>query len=100
MRKLLADLAAIAGPANVLTGPDLVAGYGTDWTGRYAGQPAAVVRPGRTEEVAAVIRACADSGVPIVPQGGNTGLVGGSVPAASPGRAAAAVILSTRRLTE
>jgi FAD/FMN-containing dehydrogenase len=54
-----------------------------------------VVRPGAPAEVAAVLAACAEAGVPVVPQGGNTGLVGGGVPAGVDG----AVVLSTRRLT-
>ncbi len=98
MRNLTADLAAIAGSAHVLTEPDVVAGYATDWTRRYRGRASCVVRPGSTAEVAGVLRVCAGLGVPVVPQGGNTGLVGGSVPdAAGP---QAPVILSTARLTD
>ncbi len=84
------------GARYVLTDPDLRGSYETDWTGRWQGRCRAVVRPGSTAEVAAVLRACAGAGVPVVPQGGNTGLVGGSVPA---GVAGGAVVLSTRRLT-
>ena len=98
MQKLLADLRAVTGPAHVLAEPDVVAGYATDWTRRYAGIAACVVRPGSTSEVAAVIRACAGHGAPVIPQGGNTGLVGGSVPAPGPA-GPAPVILSARRLT-
>jgi FAD/FMN-containing dehydrogenase len=87
-------LADIVGAAHVLTDPDMTAGYVTDWTGRWHGHAAAVVRPGCTEEVAAVLAACAAAGLPVVPQGGNTGLVGGSVPMAGE------VLLSLRRLTE
>ena len=64
--------------------------YEVDWRKRYRGRALAVVRPGSTAEVAAVVRACAAHGAAIVAQGGNTGLVGGSVPDAS-GRAGAAV---------
>jgi FAD/FMN-containing dehydrogenase len=60
-------------------GGDLPA-YETDWRKRYRGRALAVVRPGHTDEVAAVVRACAAAGVSLVPQGGNTGLVGGGVP--------------------
>ena len=77
----------------MLTDPDLLSGYTTDWTGRYRGEAALAVRPGSAAEVADVMRCCARHGVPVVPQGGNTGLVGGAVPAV-PG----AVLLSTRRL--
>ncbi len=98
MGNLLADLSAIAGPAHVLAEPDVVAGYATDWTRRYTGVASCVVSPGSTAEVAAVVTACAGNGATIIPQGGNTGLVGGSIPPARPdGRDC--VILSTRRLT-
>jgi FAD/FMN-containing dehydrogenase len=98
MRNLIADLRAITGPGHVLAEPDVVAGYATDWTRRYSGIATCVVAPGSTAEVSNVVRACAAAGALIVPQGGNTGLVGGSIPpASSDGRAA--VILSTRRLT-
>ena len=79
---LLERLRAAVGPAQVLTEGDLSA-YQLDWRQRYRGKALAVVRPGTTDEVAAVVRACAAHGAGIVPQGGNTGLVGGSVPDAS-----------------
>ncbi len=77
---LVADLEDTVGASQVLTDADLTAGYTVDWTGRFQGRAPAVVRPGTTEEVAAVVRLCATAGVAIVPQGGNTGLVGGGVP--------------------
>lgn len=73
-------LRSIVGPSHVLDSPDTMAGYEVDWTGRWRGRAAAVVRPGSAEEVAAVLEACAAAGMPVVPQGGNTGLVGGGVP--------------------
>jgi len=76
---LLESLRAIVGPANVLTDGDL-AGYEQDWRKRYRGRALAVVRPGSTDEVAQVVAVCARHGTAIVPQGGNTGLVGGGVP--------------------
>jgi FAD/FMN-containing dehydrogenase len=76
---LLRDLTAVVGPRHVLTG-DAAAGYAVDWTGRFRGDPPAVLRPRDTEQVAALLRLCSGAGVPVVPQGGNTGLVGGSVP--------------------
>ncbi len=94
MTAVLAALTDIVGPAHVLTDPDLVAGYATDWTGRWHGHAAAVVRPGSTSEVAAVMTACARHRLPVVPQGGNTGLVGGSVPMDGE------LVLSLRRLSE
>ena len=80
---LLAELAAIVGPAHVLTAAADLAPYLTDWRGRYRGAARCVVRPAATSEVAAVVRACVAAGVPIVPQGGNTGLCGGATPDAT-----------------
>ena len=77
---LLSALRAAVGDAHVLTDPDVVAGQVRDWTGRFVGSTPAVVRPAQAGEVAGVLRACADAGAAIVPQGGNTGLVGGAVP--------------------
>ncbi len=76
---VLRSLASIVGDGHVLTG-DAAAGFAVDWTGRFHGHAAAVVRPRDTAEVAAVLALCTDAGVPVVPQGGNTGLVGGGVP--------------------
>ena len=80
---LLPALKAIVGDANVLTAAADTAAFVTDWRDRYHGHARAVVRPGDTEEVAAVVRCCADNGVAVVPQGGNTGLCGGATPHAS-----------------
>jgi FAD/FMN-containing dehydrogenase len=94
----LADaLRDAVGPAAVLADPDATAGYRTDWTGRWTGD-ALVVRPGDTAQVAAAIRACAEHGAVIVPQGGNTGLVGGGVPREQSERPQ--VVLSLRALDE
>lgn len=60
-------------------GEDLIR-YTTDWTGRFTGSGSLVVRPGSHDEVADVVRICREFDHPVVPQGGNTGLVGGSVP--------------------
>jgi FAD/FMN-containing dehydrogenase len=89
----LDQLAAIVGTSNVLTGSD-AAPFLHEQRGRYSGEALCVVRPGSTAEVADTVRACARLGLSIVPQGGNTGLVGGGVPQALP----RAVVLSTRRL--
>jgi FAD/FMN-containing dehydrogenase len=78
--ELVEALAAIVGAGHLLTAPDEVAPFCTDWRGRYSGAARCVVRPADTEQVAAVVAACARAGVPIVPQGGNTGLVGGATP--------------------
>ena len=79
---LLDALRSVVGEANLLTGGDLSA-FEIDWRKRWRGKALAVVRPGTTAEVAAIVRACAAAGVAIVPQGGNTGLVGAGVPDAS-----------------
>ncbi|HEY2338193.1 MAG TPA: FAD-binding oxidoreductase [Burkholderiales bacterium] len=73
-------LGAIVGKSNVLTAPEDTKPYFTDWRRQYAAQGECVVRPGITDEVSRVVALCAREGVAVVPQGGNTGLVGGSVP--------------------
>src|SRR3954468_8727430 len=85
-------LADVVGERHVLADADLRASYERDWTGRFGGEARLVVRPADTEQVAAVVRACAQAGAAIVPQGGNTGLVGGGVPRGGE------VVLSLRRL--
>ena len=88
-------LVEIVGAAHVLDDPSSTAGFVTDWTGRYGGARATVVRPASTAEGAAVVRWAAARRTAVVPQGGNTGLVGGSVPGAD-----GALLLSTVRLDE
>ena len=83
------------GAEHVLTDPDLTRPYGTDWTGRWSVTPRAVVRPRDAAQVSAVLRACSAMQIPVVPQGGNSGLVGGSVPGTPD-----AVVLSLRRLND
>ena len=75
----LRAVAGLIGEPHVVTG-EAAAGYAVDWTGRFRGHTAAVLRPGNTAEVAAVLAMCSEAGVAVVPQGGNTGLVGGGVP--------------------
>ncbi|GLY26920.1 FAD-binding oxidoreductase [Kineosporia sp. NBRC 101731] len=77
---LLADLREIVGDTHVVTDPEAAQPYAQDWTRRWHGKPLAVVRPATVAQVSAVLRACAAAGVSLVPQGGNTGLVGGGVP--------------------
>ncbi|WP_153147845.1 FAD-binding oxidoreductase [Dechloromonas sp. H13] len=91
---LIATLSAIVGPAHVLTAAADLAPFVTDWRGRYRGAARCVVRPAGTAEVAAVVRACAAAGAPIVPQGGNSSLCGAATPDAGGG----AVIVSLGRL--
>jgi len=77
---LLDALAAIVGAPHVLAGEREVAAYTTDWRKQFHGSAECVVRPANAAEVGAVVRLCAQAGVAVVPQGGNTGLCGGSVP--------------------
>lgn len=93
MTAVLEALRAAVGERNVLVDGDLSA-WELDWRKRYRGRALAVVRPGSTDEVAAVLRACAAHGAPVVTQGGNTGLVGGSVPDGS----GTQVVLSLARM--
>jgi FAD/FMN-containing dehydrogenase len=78
---MAARLRGIIGNEHVLDGA-AAAPYCTDWRGRYSGAALAVAFPGDTHEVAAVVRLCAEAGVAIVPQGGNTSLCGAAVPVA------------------
>jgi FAD/FMN-containing dehydrogenase len=91
---LLEKIAAIVGPAHLLVDPIDLAPCLTDWRGRYTGKALALARPGNTAEVQAIVRACLETGTPMQPQGGNTGLVGAATPDAS-GRA---LILQFSRL--
>jgi FAD/FMN-containing dehydrogenase len=82
VREFLTGCQQALGPAHVLVDPDVTARYATDWTGRFRGSAPAVVRPGSTAEVAEVVALARRHRVALVPQGGNTGLVGGGVPLA------------------
>jgi FAD/FMN-containing dehydrogenase len=94
MMEFLPQCRAILGDAYVLDAPTDMAPFLTDWRGRFTGKALAVLRPGSVEQVAALVRACAEHRVALVPQGGNTGLVLGSVPDAS----GAQVVVSLARL--
>ena len=90
---LLAGLVSAVGEPFVLTSADAMDAYAIDHRKRYVGKPLAVVRPANVEQVAAVVRLCAATGTGVVPQGGNTGLVGG----ATPDDSGACVVLSLSR---
>lgn len=92
--ELAQRLAAMVGAAHVQRDARELAPHLVDWRGRYHGRAVALVSPGTTAEVAAVVSTCAQYAVPIVAQGGNTGMVGGATPDAS----GTAIVLSTRRL--
>lgn len=87
-------LARVVADGHVLVEPELRAPYERDFTGRYGADCRAVVRPGDATQVAEVVRLCAEHEVDIVPQGGNTGVVGGGVPRGGE------VVVSVARLTE
>jgi FAD/FMN-containing dehydrogenase len=92
---LLDAIRAVVGARGVLTEPSDTASYTEDWRRLYRGRTPAVIRPANTEELAAVVRVCAGARAPIVPQGGNTSMVGGATPTDSGDQ----FILSTSRLT-
>lgn len=74
---LLQKLGAICGQSNLLTGRQ-TSSYARDWRGQYPSHPLAVVRPGTTQEVSSILSLANEHGCPVVPVGGNTGLVGGT----------------------
>ncbi len=91
---LLDKLQALLGPKGFSRDPAMMAPWLSDWRGRYHGAAAALLSPANTGEVAEIVRSCAEQDVPIVPQGGNSSMVGGATPDAS----GEAVILSLRRM--
>ncbi len=87
-------LAEVVGAQHVLSDPEVKSAYERDYTGRYSGEARLVVSPADTSQVAGVMTACARSGAAVVPQGGNTGLVGAGVPRNRE------VVISLQRLNE
>jgi D-lactate dehydrogenase (cytochrome) len=94
MTDFLNQCRELVGAGHVLTGTADMAAYLTDWRRRFTGKALAVVKPASTDEVASIVRLCNRFQVPVVPQGGNTGLVLGSVPDGS----GAAIVLSLTRM--
>ncbi|MCB1917302.1 MAG: FAD-binding oxidoreductase [Rhodocyclaceae bacterium] len=92
---LATELTRIVGAAHVLVAEADTARYEEDWRGRYRGRARAVVRPASTDQVAAVVALCRRHGIPIVPQGGNTGLCGGATPQPGEGE----VVVSLERMS-
>ncbi|MBL8510822.1 MAG: FAD-binding oxidoreductase, partial [Betaproteobacteria bacterium] len=80
MNNFLGQLRDLVGEANLLTEAHDTAAYLNDWRGNYRGKALAVIKPENTEQIAAIVKHCAKASVSIVPQGGNTGLVGGGIP--------------------
>jgi FAD/FMN-containing dehydrogenase len=91
---LLDTLAERLGPKGFTRDRSAMAPWLTDWRGRYHGAAAAMASPATREEAAALVALCAEAGVPLVPQGGNTSMVGGATPDAS----GEAILLSLRRM--
>jgi len=94
--RIVREFQEITGPAGCLTGPADAAPFLAEWRGRYYGVADLVLLPATTAEAAAIIRLCGHHGIGVVPQGGNTGLVGGAVARSQVG--SPEVILSARRL--
>jgi FAD/FMN-containing dehydrogenase len=92
--RLLDAIRAVVGPSGLLTDAADTAAYSEDWRKLYQGRTPAVVRPASTQELADVVKLCAASGTRLVPQGGNTSMVGGAVPAED----GSEIVLSTARL--
>lgn len=91
---LIDEARARLGPRAVVTDPSDIAPWLTDWRGRYQGKARAILSPASTEEVAAIVAIAARRKVPLVPQGGNTSMVGGATPPPD----GSALILSLRRM--
>ena len=87
-------VAGRCGSKAVVTDPSDIGPWLTDWRGRYHGKAQAILAPASTEQVAAIVSLAAEQRVPLVPQGGNTSMVGGATPSAD----GSAVILSLRRM--
>jgi FAD/FMN-containing dehydrogenase len=94
--EFLEAVGAIVGARHVVVDPDLLAAHLIEPRGLYHGKALALVRPASTQEVARVLALCNERRVPIVPQGGNTGLVGGQIPGSSGNE----IILSLQRMKE
>ena len=77
---LLAKLAALLGPKGFTTDAETIAPHLKEWRNKHFGATPALASPANTDEVSALVRLCAEAGVAITPQGGNTGLVGGQIP--------------------
>jgi FAD/FMN-containing dehydrogenase len=92
---LLDVIRGVVGERGLLTDPADTAAYTEDWRHLYRGHTAAVIRPASTDELARVVRLCAESRVPMVPQGGNTSMVGGATPTEDGSQ----LVLSLSRLT-
>lgn len=91
---LLSRLADLLGPRGYSADPETMAPWLTDWRGKYTGRAAAMLSPETTQDVAAIVRLCAEERVALVPQGGNSGMVGGATPSVDGSQ----LLLSLRRM--
>lgn len=91
---IIARFTALLGARGVITDAEAIAPWTSDWRGRFHGATPAILSPATTQEVAAAVQLAAELGVPLVPQGGNTSMVGGATPPAD----GSALILSMRRM--
>ncbi|MEH6683741.1 MAG: FAD-binding oxidoreductase [Qipengyuania sp.] len=89
-----AAAADILGPRGFTCDPELVEPWLTDWRGRYTGKAVGLASPASTDELARFVTLCAAHRIPIVPQGGNSGMSGG----ATPDESGTSVLLSLRRM--
>jgi FAD/FMN-containing dehydrogenase len=95
-QEFLDSVSALLGSRGFTRDPEIVGPWLTDWRGRYTGRALGLASPASTAEVAALVKLCEQHGVPIVPQGGNSGMCGG----ATPDESGHAVLLSLRRMNE
>src|SRR5206468_7050858 len=94
VEQLISAAQAAFGPKVVVTDPKEIEPWVSDWRGRVHGAAAAILAPSTTEEVVAIVKLAAEHRVPLVPQGGNTGMAAGATPPAD----GSAVLLSMRRM--
>ncbi|MFL6782889.1 MAG: FAD-binding oxidoreductase, partial [Sphingomicrobium sp.] len=92
--QLISEAERTLGPKGVITDPTEIAPWVSDWRGRVHGASPAILAPASTEEVSAIVRLAAEHRVPLVPQGGNTGMAAGATPSADGSQ----ILLSLRRL--
>lgn len=92
--EFLNEVASLLGDSGLIRDQDVMAPWLSDWRGRYHGNACALALPASTQEVSGLVRLCSRHNVPIVPQGGNSGMSGG----ATPDKSGTALLLSTRRM--
>lgn len=95
IQKFAEEAAELLGPKGWTTLAETIEPWLTDWRGRYSGEALGLASPCSTQEVAALVKLCAKHSIPIVPQGGNSGMAGG----ATPDKSGSAILLSLRRMS-